>query len=469
MEKTEVLNVFFASVFTSKISLQESQVPETTGNGWSKHYVLVHLSKFADDTKLEGMADSPEGHAAIQRDLDRLNKCADRNLMKVKKGKCKVLHLGRKNLRQQYMLGGTQLGGSLGEKDLGVLHWRCHTWSTVSSSGPPLYGAWTCWRESNEEPQRSLRDWSTIVQERLRQLGPFSTEKRKLREDLINIYNDRTRGSGHKLKHRSSCLNIRNQFFTVRVTDHWHRLPREVVESPSLETFKSHLCRCLGCGAWLCPVVDQLEPAGTGLTEAALPPLPSVLGHLHPVHPHSMKLLIEVKKLLNLINLSTPGYTGAQLKLYRVELGDTEVIGAKKEMPVKHLKAHKGCSSMKETWMTAQLKCLYTNARSMGNKQEELEAIVHQENYDIVAITETWWDDSHNWSAAMDGYKLFRRDRRGRRGLGLELNDGDDRVECLWVRIRGKANKADIVVEVCYRPPNQDDEADEDDDEADDR
>ncbi|KAK4830875.1 LOW QUALITY PROTEIN: hypothetical protein QYF61_013804 [Mycteria americana] len=105
---------------------------------------------------------------------------------------------------------------------------------------------------------------------------------------------------------------------------------------------------------------------------------------------------------------------------------------------------------------------------------EELEGIVYQENYDIVAITETWWDDSHNCSAAMDGYKLFRRDKRGRRGGGvalyvrecldsLELNDGDgdDRVECLWVRIRGKANKADIVVGVCYRPPNQDEEADE--------
>ncbi|KAK4831120.1 hypothetical protein QYF61_015423 [Mycteria americana] len=126
----------------------------------------------------------------------------------------------------------------------------------------------------------------------------------------------------------------------------------------------------------------------------------------------------------------------------------------------------------KETRTTAQLKCLYANAHSMGNKQEELEAIVHQENYDMVTITETWWDDSHNWSAAMDGYKLFRRDRQAKRGGGvalyvrecldsLELDDGDDRVECLWVRIRGKANKADIVVGVCYRPPNQDEETDE--------
>ncbi|GAB0209890.1 hypothetical protein GRJ2_003454700 [Grus japonensis] len=120
----------------------------------------------------------------------------------------------------------------------------------------------------------------------------------------------------------------------------------------------------------------------------------------------------------------------------------------------------------------AQLKCIYTNARSTGNKQEELEAIVQLENYDIVAITETWWDDSHNWSAAMDGYKLFRRDRQGRRGGGvalyvrecfdcLELDDGDDKVKCLWVRMRGKANKADILLGVCYRPSNQDEEADE--------
>ena len=58
-----------------------------------------------------------------------------------------------------------------------------------------------------------------------------------------------------------------------------------------------------------------------------------------------------------------------------------------------------------------QLKCIYTNACSMGNKQEELEATAGHANYDLVAITETWWDHSHHWSAVMDGYKLFKRDR----------------------------------------------------------
>ncbi|KAK4818722.1 hypothetical protein QYF61_018701 [Mycteria americana] len=88
----------------------------------------------------------------------------------------------------------------------------------------------------------------------------------------------------------------------------------------------------------------------------------------------------------------------------------------------------------------AQLKCIYTNARSTGHRQEELEVLVQQENYDIAAITEARWGDSHNWSAALDGYKLFRRDRQGGRGgrvalyvrecfERLELNDGSQPPE----------------------------------------
>ncbi|KFQ40642.1 hypothetical protein N332_01571, partial [Mesitornis unicolor] len=47
--------------------------------------------------------------------------------------------------------------------------------------------------------------------------------------------------SGHKLEHRRFNLNIRKNFFTQKVTEHWNRLPRETVKSPSLETFKTHL------------------------------------------------------------------------------------------------------------------------------------------------------------------------------------------------------------------------------------
>ncbi|KAK4832602.1 hypothetical protein QYF61_024393 [Mycteria americana] len=230
------------------------------------------LSKFADDTKLSGAVDRPEGQDVIQRDLDKLEKLGDDVIESSPPEKdLGVLVDEKLDMSQQCALAAQKANHILGCIKSSVASRSREVILPLCSAlvRPHLEYCVQLWGPQHKEDmdllERVQRRATKIIRglehlsfkDRLRESGLFSLEKRRLQEDLMAAFQylkgayrkdrdrlfskaccDRTRSNGFKLREGRFSLDFRRKFFTMRVVRPWNRLPREVVEAPSLETFK---------------------------------------------------------------------------------------------------------------------------------------------------------------------------------------------------------------------------------------
>ena len=227
--------------------------------------------------------------------------------------KCKIMHCGRNNPKHSYKIGDETLKVVDAEKDIGV---------TITSNLKPsqhcqeaagrarcelgkinkcfhfrdkkvflrLYmqfvrphlefstSVWSPWNQADivllENVQKqAVRMISGLTSkeyiDRLKEIGLWTLEKRRLMFDMIQVYkflnnvgnielslskigdtvneriNTRSRSDSLNLVKKRSSLDIRKYFFTERVVEHWNRLPSDVKHAPTLRIFKNVLKKCM--------------------------------------------------------------------------------------------------------------------------------------------------------------------------------------------------------------------------------
>ena len=262
------------------------------------------ISKFADDTKIANTVVSNDQAQEMQTNLDKLSNWAKTWQMTFNTEKCKVLHIGYRNEKNNYVMDGSQLRSTDKENDLGVTitsnlkpSQQC---SEVVKKANKLVGfigrsieykskativtlynslvrpimeycvqAWCPYYQKDiaklERVQRRLTKMIPSLrnkpyEERLKELDLFPLQHRRLRGDLIQVFkiirgidnmdctkyfsvdnSNYTRGNGCKIIGKSFSSNESKHFFFNRIVNLWNGLPRDVIECSTVDTFKRHL------------------------------------------------------------------------------------------------------------------------------------------------------------------------------------------------------------------------------------
>jgi len=269
--------------------------------------IVSRISKFADDTKLGSDVSTPEKVEQLQIDLQKLGEWSEKWQMPFNAAKCKVMHIGYRNPQSQYFLQGKALESTDSEKDLGVVITSDLKFSkqciAVEKKAQKLLGyikrqfgyrnkeivlslynslvrphleyAVQFWNPSYRKDitrlERVQARATKLIPElrhmsyadRLKELNLFSLETRRLRGQLIEVFKilrgfdnvdyrclfqlseGRTRNNGYKLELKRYNGDLCGNFFSYKICSRWNALPSDVVNSDSVEQFKTRLDKVL--------------------------------------------------------------------------------------------------------------------------------------------------------------------------------------------------------------------------------
>ncbi len=263
-----------------------------------------YIALFADDAKLFSVVGNDEDQKKLQEDIDKLQEWSNEWQLRFNAKKCKVMHLGRKNLTLKYNMGEVELEEITHEKDLGVmidqeLKFDIHVERQVNKANSQLglirrsfdalepetftmlfkslvrthleycnavtYPIFAKQRILLEGVQRRATKLLPGLEdlpypERLKRLKLPSLQYRRTRGDVIEVYKyvhniykvkelpveiddnpASTRGHCFKLRKPRCKKTATQKFFRHRVVDIWNRLPEDIVNAPTLNTMKNRL------------------------------------------------------------------------------------------------------------------------------------------------------------------------------------------------------------------------------------
>ena len=269
--------------------------------------ILNKIIKFADDTKTYGRASNQTEINSLQNDLNKAMEWAENWGMEFNKNKCKIMHVGNKNKKAHYFMGGEQIQSVEQEKDLGVIITndikvsnQCikaaasanrtlgmikRTFTSRSRNiivplyksliRPHLEFCIQAWRphlkkdidileKIQKRATKCIKGMQCLsYEERLKALQLPSLEYRRVRGDLIEMYKmykgwsglkfsdyfetrtNNLRGHTAKIYKQRFNTNIGKYSFSNRTIDTWNQLPNSTMVCNNINTFKGKIDKFL--------------------------------------------------------------------------------------------------------------------------------------------------------------------------------------------------------------------------------